>query len=124
VSDSAAGTTVCRFDDLAPNSASRFVVDGRPVAVIRIGDDVYAIGDTCSHAEVSLSEGELFCDELEIECWKHGSTFSIVTGVPQTLPATQPVPVYDARVVDGDVVLRPASAPKPNLSGNDAGARA
>jgi 3-phenylpropionate/trans-cinnamate dioxygenase ferredoxin subunit len=48
---------VCRFDDLAPNSATRFVVDGTAVAVVRIGDDVYALGDTCSHADVSLSEG-------------------------------------------------------------------
>ena len=34
-----------------------------PVAVVRIGDDVYAIGDTCSHANVSLSEGEVWCDD-------------------------------------------------------------
>ena len=98
-------TTVCAFADLAPNSATRFVVDHTPVAVVRIGDDVYAIGDTCSHAEVSLSEGELWCDEKEIECWKHGSTFSLVTGEPQTLPATRPVPVFGARVVDGMVAI-------------------
>jgi 3-phenylpropionate/trans-cinnamate dioxygenase ferredoxin subunit len=98
-------TVVCAFDELAPNSASRFEVGGRPVAVVRIGDDVYAIGDTCSHAEVSLSEGEVWCDEKELECWKHGSTFSLVTGEPQTLPATQPVPVYVAKVVDGMVEI-------------------
>jgi 3-phenylpropionate/trans-cinnamate dioxygenase ferredoxin subunit len=97
--------TVCRFDDLAPNSATRFELGGTPVAVVRIGDDVYAIGDTCSHANISLSAGELFCDDKEIECWKHGSTFSLVTGEPQTLPATRPVPVFVARVVDGDVVI-------------------
>jgi 3-phenylpropionate/trans-cinnamate dioxygenase ferredoxin subunit len=97
------GTTVCAFDDLAPNSATRFVIHGTPVAVVRIGDDIYAIGDTCSHAEVSLSEGELWCDELEIECWKHGSTFSLITGEPQTLPATVPVPVYVVKVADGMV---------------------
>lgn len=96
---------VCAFTDLAPGSATRFVVDGRPVAVVRIGDDVYAIGDTCSHADVSLSEGEVWCDEKELECWKHGSTFSLVTGQPSTLPATQPVPVYVARVVDGMVEI-------------------
>jgi 3-phenylpropionate/trans-cinnamate dioxygenase ferredoxin subunit len=83
----------------------RFDVDGRAVAVVRIGDDVYAIGDTCSHANVSLSEGELWCDSKEIECWKHGSTFSLLTGEPQTLPATQPVPVYVARVVDGMIEI-------------------
>ena len=98
-------TVVCPLAQLAPNSATRFDVDGHAVAVVRIGDDVYAIGDTCSHANVSLSEGELWCDEKEIECWKHGSTFSLVSGEPQTLPATQPVPVYSAKVVDGMIEI-------------------
>ena len=96
-------TPVCALADLAPGSATRFDVNGRAVAVVRIGDDVYAIGDTCSHADVSLSEGEVWCDDKELECWKHGSTFSLVTGRPSTLPATQPVPVYVATVVDGTV---------------------
>jgi 3-phenylpropionate/trans-cinnamate dioxygenase ferredoxin subunit len=98
-------TVVCALTDLAPDSATRFDVDGRPVAVVRIGDDVYAIGDTCSHANISLSEGEVWSDTKEIECWKHGSTFSLETGEPQTLPATQPVPVYVARVVDGMIEI-------------------
>jgi 3-phenylpropionate/trans-cinnamate dioxygenase ferredoxin subunit len=52
-----------------------------------------------------LSDGEVWCDERELECPKHGSTFSLVTGEPITLPATQPVPVYEAEVVDGKVVV-------------------
>ena len=91
--------------DFAPGTARKVEVDGRPVALVRIGDDVYAIGDTCSHANVSLSEGEVLEGEREIECWKHGSTFSLVTGEPLTLPATQPVPVYDVRVDDGEIVV-------------------
>ncbi len=98
-------TVVCTIDELAPNSATRFVVNGVPVAVVRLGDDVYAIGDTCSHAEVSLSEGEVWTDEKSLECWKHGSRFDLVTGEPITLPATQPVPVFVARVVDGNVEI-------------------
>jgi 3-phenylpropionate/trans-cinnamate dioxygenase ferredoxin subunit len=73
------------------------------VCVVRCGDDVFAIGDTCSHANISLSEGEVMCDEREIECWKHGSMFSLQTGEPMTLPATQPVPVYEVRVDGGEV---------------------
>ena len=98
-------TVVCSLDELAPGTARRFEVDGIAVAVVRIDDDVYAIGDVCSHANVSLSEGEVLCDDEEIECWKHGSTFSLVTGEPQSLPATQPVPVYVVTVRDGDVVV-------------------
>ena len=90
---------------LASGAAQRFDVGGRRVAVIRIGDDVYALGDTCSHADVSLSEGEVNCAALEIECWKHGSSFDLSTGEPTTLPATQPVPVYSASVIDGNIVI-------------------
>jgi 3-phenylpropionate/trans-cinnamate dioxygenase ferredoxin subunit len=91
------------LDELAPGAVRRVVVDGVAVAVVRIDDDVYAISDVCSHANVSLSDGEVWCDEKELECPKHGSTFSLETGEPITLPATQPVPVYRAQVVDGQV---------------------
>ena len=97
--------TVGALADLASGTARRVDVGGVAVAVVRIDDDVYAIGDVCSHANVSLSEGEVWCDEREIECPKHGSTFSLVTGNPDTLPATQPVPVFDASVVDGQIVV-------------------
>ncbi len=96
---------VCARGDLAPGSARCFDVQGNRVAVVRIGDDFYAIGDTCSHADFSLSEGELCEDEREIECPKHGSTFSLETGEPQSLPATRPVPVYSVRVEGDDVIV-------------------
>ena len=100
-----AAVRLCRLSDLVDGAARRFDVESRRLAVVRLGDEVFAIGDTCSHADVSLSEGEVFCDEKELECWKHGSSFSLVTGEPSTLPATQPVPVYVARVVDGNVEI-------------------
>ena len=93
------------LESIANCTARRFDIGGRSIAIIRIDDSVYAIGDTCSHAEVSLSEGELYCEDKEIECWKHGSTFSLETGEPLTLPATRPVPVYVASVVDGNIVV-------------------
>jgi len=98
-------TVVARFDDLAPGTATKVDVNGTAVALVRIGDDVYAIGDTCSHVNVSLSDGEVWCDEKQLECPRHSSAFSLETGVPATLPATQPVPVFDVTVVNGDVVV-------------------
>jgi len=99
-------TDIGSFDELADGTASRFAVDGTDVAVVRIGDDVYAIDDICSHANVSLSEGgEVWCDELELECPKHSSAFSLVTGAPSTLPATQPVAVHEVSIVDGRVQI-------------------
>ena len=96
---------LCARDDVAPGSARRFDAGGYRIALVRIGDDFYVIGDECSHADYSLSEGDVWEDEREIECPKHGSTFSLETGEPQTLPATQPVPVYTVRIDGDDVVV-------------------
>ncbi len=89
--------------DLPDGTARRVVIGDHAVAVVRIGDDVYAIGDRCSHQDISLSEGDVLCEDKQIECWKHGSAFSLETGEPESLPATKPVPVYEARVVDGQI---------------------
>jgi 3-phenylpropionate/trans-cinnamate dioxygenase ferredoxin subunit len=101
---------VCAVDDVEPGSARRFDVDGARLCVVNIPDkdgasNFYVIGDECSHADYSLSEGDVWADECEIECPKHGSTFSVRTGEPQTLPATEPVPVYTVRVDGDDVVV-------------------
>ena len=95
----------CGRDDLADGAAGKFEVGDRMVCIVRLGDDFYAIGDRCSHADISLSEGEVFPDEREIECWKHGSTFSLVDGEPQCLPATKPVPVYEVELQGDDVMV-------------------
>jgi 3-phenylpropionate/trans-cinnamate dioxygenase ferredoxin subunit len=92
-----------RADDIAPGTAKRFEVDGHRIAVVRCDDDFYAIGDTCTHADYSLSEGEVDCDERTVECWKHGALFSLESGEALTLPATRPTPVYDVVVEDGDL---------------------
>ena len=96
---------LCAVADVAPGTALKVVLDGLPIAVVRIGDDFYAIGDTCSHADVSLSLGDVLADDCEIECIKHGSAFSLTTGEPSTLPATEPVPVYELCVVGDDVMV-------------------
>jgi 3-phenylpropionate/trans-cinnamate dioxygenase ferredoxin subunit len=94
---------LCRVDDIEPGTARRFDVDGHRIAVVRIADDFYAIGDTCTHAEYSLSEGEIDPEERTVECWKHGALFSLETGEALTLPATRPTPVYEV-VIEGDQV--------------------
>ena len=95
---------VCAVDEVESGTAKRFDIGRLRLCIVRIGDDFYAIGDRCSHEDYSLAEGEILEDEREIECWKHGSTFSLETGEPQSLPATKPVPVYDVKV-DGDRLI-------------------
>jgi 3-phenylpropionate/trans-cinnamate dioxygenase ferredoxin subunit len=96
---------LCSRDDVVPGTAQRFDVGQHRIALVRIGDSFYALGDRCSHADFSLSEGEVWPDEREIECWKHGSTFSLETGEPQSLPATRPVPVYTVAIEGDDVFV-------------------
>ena len=98
-------STVAKFSELESGVARRVVVEGVPVAVVRIDDEVFAVNDVCSHADVSLSEGLVWCETKQIECVRHGSAFSLVTGQPDTLPATQPVAVYSARVENDDVIV-------------------
>jgi 3-phenylpropionate/trans-cinnamate dioxygenase ferredoxin component len=98
----------CATSDVAPGTAVAVSVDGVEVAVVRDGDDWYAIYDECSHAAIALSEGDV--EGNEVECWLHGSRFDLRTGKPTGLPATEPVAIYPVQV-DGDDVLVDVQSP-------------
>lgn len=101
-----AASRVLSLAELVENQAARVVVDGVPIAVVKdSAGDVHAIGDTCTHGEISLSEG--FVEGETLECWAHGSQFSLHTGKPLNLPAYEPVPVYAVELIDGDVFIDP-----------------
>ncbi|WP_341729910.1 non-heme iron oxygenase ferredoxin subunit [Brooklawnia sp.] len=74
------------------------------LALVRIGDEVFAIQDECSHGRVRLSEGDVDADDCSIECYLHGSMFSLRTGAALNLPATVPVPVYPCSI-EGDQIV-------------------
>ena len=99
---------VCTVEEIESGKAKRVEIGARRIAVVRIEDEFYAIGDTCSHANFSLSEGDVYVEDREIECWKHGSTFSLIDGKPQCFPATAPVPVYEVTVEEGKVWIEVA----------------
>ncbi|MEI7770220.1 MAG: non-heme iron oxygenase ferredoxin subunit [Chloroflexales bacterium] len=80
--------------DVPEGGARRFDLGGTPVAVFRVGGELYALADICSHAEASLSEGEFDPDERCVECPLHGSLFDLRSGKPRTLPAFKPVATY------------------------------
>jgi|TARA_B110000914_G_C15487256_1_gene458704 3-phenylpropionate/trans-cinnamate dioxygenase ferredoxin subunit len=98
------GVRVCGWSELADGTPRRVEVNGRAVALVRIGEQVHAIDDICSHAGVSLSEGDVDFEECALECWKHGSLFDLRTGEALTLPAVRPVAVH-AVTLEGDDVL-------------------
>jgi 3-phenylpropionate/trans-cinnamate dioxygenase ferredoxin subunit len=97
---------LCRVDDLSSGQAKRFDVAGHRIALVRVDDEFHALDDRCSHEDYSLAEGEVWVEECEIECPRHGSTFDLLSGKPCSLPATQPVAVYELEIADGNVSVR------------------
>ena len=92
--------------DLQPNQALRITIDDQAIALVKDSAGVcHAIGDTCTHGDISLSEG--FVEDDTLECWAHGSKFDLKSGKPLTLPAYEPVPVYPVTIVDGDIYIDP-----------------
>jgi 3-phenylpropionate/trans-cinnamate dioxygenase ferredoxin subunit len=95
--------TLCRVDELPSGQARRFDVAGHRIALVRTDDEFHAVDDRCSHEDYSLAEGEVWVEEREIECPRHGSTFDLLTGNPCSMPATHPVAVYPVSISDGVV---------------------
>ena len=97
---------VCSEEDVELGSAVRVVIDDVPIALVRDSAGVvHAIGDTCTHGDISLSEG--FVEDDTLECWAHGSKFSLTTGAALTLPAFEPVPIFTVTIEDGDIYIDP-----------------
>lgn len=94
---------ITALDKLPRDRGVRVSVGDHRIAMFRVGDEVYAVGDTCSHAEASLAEGEVF--DMSVECPRHGSEFDLRTGAPSSLPATSSVPTYDVSIEDGTVYV-------------------
>jgi 3-phenylpropionate/trans-cinnamate dioxygenase ferredoxin subunit len=94
---------VCALSEVAAESAIQVEIDGDEVAIVNSGGDIYAIYDECSHAAIPLSDGDI--GDGEIECYMHGSRFSLKTGEPLGLPATEAVPVYPVKIENDDVYV-------------------
>jgi nitrite reductase/ring-hydroxylating ferredoxin subunit len=85
------------------------------IAVVRIGEDVRVVSAICTHARIFLAPGQLTADGL-IECPMHGAMFSPVDGAVRCAPATQPLTVFETKLVDGDVYVDPGPEPAPQTA--------
>ena len=83
------------FDTLVEGKPVATEVDGIPVCVVKVADEVFAVADTCTHSEASLSEGEVTGGK--IECWLHGAEFDLKTGEALTPPATQALKTFNVK---------------------------
>ncbi len=98
---------VAREEELAPGAALRVVVGGLPIAIFNVHGELFAIGDTCSHEEFSLAEGEVEerDDRCSVECALHGARFDLRTGAALSLPAVLSVGAFTVWIEDGVVKL-------------------
>lgn len=92
-----------RLEDIPQEGMKQVQVRGELVGLYRVGRDVYAIGDVCTHEEAYLTEGDFDAEDLEVECPLHGSRFNVVDGSVRILPATKPEPTYPVKI-ENDVV--------------------
>ncbi|MEU5029173.1 bifunctional 3-phenylpropionate/cinnamic acid dioxygenase ferredoxin subunit [Streptomyces milbemycinicus] len=103
---------VCRLADLPRGEAFRFE-NIPPIAVFHTdAGEVYAIDDTCTHQDASLSDGWL--EGCEVECPLHASKFDLRTGRVDAPPAKLPVRAHQV-VVEGGMIYVQLSQDAPNL---------
>lgn len=96
---------VCPASELPPGARKVLETGELQVLVLNCGGELFAIENCCSHEDAPLGEGELDEQASSIECCRHGSRFDLRTGRPLSLPAYQPVEVFDVVVDDGTVVV-------------------
>jgi 3-phenylpropionate/trans-cinnamate dioxygenase ferredoxin component len=95
---------VGRTADLPLESLTQVEVGGVPICLVHAQDDnFYAIGDTCTHEDYSLSEGDLW--EMSVECPRHGSRFDVGTGKVTGLPAVIPAKTYPVTIENGEIFV-------------------
>jgi nitrite reductase/ring-hydroxylating ferredoxin subunit len=92
---------VASLSDMAEDTAKMVTVGHAQVCLARSQGEIFAVADECTHAEVSLADGDV--EHGTVECWLHGSKFDLRTGRPTGLPATEPVDVFPVQI-DGDDV--------------------
>ena len=93
--------------DVREGEAFAAELKGVPIALYRVGGDIHAISDMCTHEFALLSQG--FVDGETIECPLHAAQFDIRTGQCLAGPASEDLRTYEVRVEGDDVYVR---APK------------
>ena len=94
---------VLKLSEITENTSKLVEIEDKKIAVFNVDGEIYAIDDTCSHAEASLSEGEVF--DCLVECPLHGAEFDLKTGEAVTLPATKSVNTYKTEIIDGYIYV-------------------
>lgn len=97
-------TPVLSASELADDQPARAMHDGVPILLVRCGQRIFAMAETCSHFSGPLSEGKLV-DE-SIECPYHASRFALEDGRVINGPAVHPQPCLEVRLREGQIEVR------------------
>jgi nitrite reductase/ring-hydroxylating ferredoxin subunit/uncharacterized membrane protein len=92
--------------ELPENTLRRVTAVGMPVLLLRRGDRIYAIAETCSHLGGPLAEGT--CEDLSVICPWHGSRFSLESGAVLNGPSIYPQLCFETRIQGGYIEVRAA----------------
>ena len=103
---------VAKIEEIPDHGMKQVVAHGDVVGLYRVGSDVFAINDYCSHEETFLTEGDFDSEEFEVECPLHGSRFDVRDGSVRILPATKPVATYPVKIEGDLVMVGPAEQPR------------
>lgn len=91
------------FDSIVEGKPVKLTKNGKELCVARVGNEVFAIEDNCSHQDAALSEGEQ--NGYKIECWLHAAEFDLRTGAALCPPATQAVKTYPVSIDGNNVIV-------------------
>lgn len=97
-------TDIASVDDIDFSVPLCVYVQDQAIALYRVGDEVFATDDTCSHAEASLSEGSY--TGYTVTCPRHGGQFDIRDGRAVKMPAVSPIETFPVRVKNGRVLIQ------------------
>ncbi|MDQ3939839.1 MAG: Rieske 2Fe-2S domain-containing protein [Actinomycetota bacterium] len=102
---------VAKIEEIPDNGMKQVVAHGDLVGLYRVGPDVFALNDYCTHEETFLTDGEFEVEEMEVECPLHGSRFDVRDGSVRILPATKPVATYPVKIEGNLVMIGPRNDP-------------
>ena len=93
---------VANVGELDDEGRLLFEIDGQPIALFMIADEIFAIADICSHDDGPLAEGDV--EDHDVVCPRHGAHFDLRSGKALSLPAVVDIPAYPVKI-DGEEIL-------------------
>ena len=104
-------TDVGADGDVLEGKASRVSTDDGSLMLYRTPEQIFAVSNQCTHQGAPLDKGvvKIAGSVHSVTCPAHGSTFNLENGNVMRPPAAKPIPVYDVKIEDGRVFVRPRS---------------